>query len=191
MPTWLPWAAIEGYEVTFNTGGVGQVSSIVHLFDTPGSATSWLTSQGQDFQKLVGTDVGDEFILKSFDELAAPYVGRDTFAGRFIITRPGLPLEIDAYFVSLRVGNLTARVRVVGIVGEDCSPIAEALARTMDQRIAGVAAGDITVAPAATPTATLVPTPTAMPQLATLEFRATDIPAPEGVSKISVYHQQR
>ena len=37
----------------------------------------------------------------------------------------------------MRVGNLTARVRVVGIVGEDCSPIAEALARTMDQRIAG------------------------------------------------------
>ena len=51
--------------------------------------------------------------------------------------------ELKFYFVSWRVGNLVASVTVIGIVGEDLNRIADTLARTMDQRIDGVAAGEI------------------------------------------------
>ena len=83
---------ITGFGSTYTVGAVLQISSIVELFDTPQSARGYLTSQLQDFPELEGTALGEGFILRGFEELAGPDVGSDSFAGRLIVTPPGVPL---------------------------------------------------------------------------------------------------
>ena len=171
-----------------------QVSSSAELFDAPETAIGFLVWLKEGFQEFEGESIAGGFTLKAFEELTSPQVGSDAFAGNIVVTPPGIPLDVVSYLVSWRVGNLVASVLVTGIAGVDRSSIAANLAQAMDQRIAQFTAGELpepatptpvpTPEPTPTPTAVPAPTPTTAPQPATLEFRATDAPAPEGVSEI-------
>lgn len=141
---------IDGYEVTFSesvfTFGFSVVSS-VDLLDSVESAKEFMQHQVDEFRRFEGMEVGEGVTLDRFVEIDAPSVGTSARAGVLTASIAGFDLKLTNTFVAWTNGTVVAVVVMLAFGDEDRSRTAGRLATRMDQRIAGVLAGDIEVTP--------------------------------------------
>ena len=130
-------------------------------------------------------EVGEGVTLDRFVEIDAPSVGTSARAGVLTASIAGFDLKLANTFVAWTNGTVVAVVVVLAFDDEDRSRTAGRLATRMDQRIAGVLAGDIEVTPIGEgPTDT--PEERALEEgfdLSTMIFTVADLP--EGAVEIS------
>lgn len=103
--------------VNFESGTIFSVASVVHLFDTPGSVSNWLTGIFlKDFRDHIGKNVGHDQTLIDVDQLDTKAFFDQSLAIKAVHeTATGL---VSSTIIDFRIGRLLGVV-FVGVEGNE------------------------------------------------------------------------